>query len=298
MGKLRDKLNRVNAPRPTELPSGATSVVSEAPPPEQETAPVALTKGGRRTFQLQESARGAAVSEASQEELEAETEQIPRFRGVLTPVDSYESKSKSTPARRSSPPADAESKRQEESSTAEAGRPPTRRDALDSPHRRALKRGRAESESVFRARDFKRWRKERTAPAMEAVRESATPTPAPEDLILERAEGPPVASEDYLRAARIEVSRGRVAAARQHLRRARELPMPPAVKWSATRMLAELLVDEGADDEARPLLEELCASEHGDPYPLVVLSEMLATEDPPRSAELRAAAKRIAPWLR
>jgi uncharacterized protein HemY len=122
--------------------------------------------------------------------------------------------------------------------------------------------------------------------------------PEPEDLILEREEGPPVASEDYLRAARIEVARGRVGKAKAHLRRARELPMSATVRWSATRMLAELLVDEGADDDARPLLEELCTAEHGDPYPLVVLSEMLGQEDPERSAELRAAAKRIAPWLR
>ncbi len=296
MGKLRDKLNRVNAPRPTELPSGATSVSAEeqlrpdteapAPaPPRHQPAP-------GRTFHLPSPAPVDAEP-VNPQELESQPEQIPRFRDALKDVDQ-------PPRERGEPRNPQRSSIHRAKRSSDESSSPTRRDALDSPNRSALKRGRAEPESVFRARDFKRWRKERSEPALEAIRESESEEPVvePDDLILEREEGPPVASEDYLRAARIEVARSRVDQAVQHLLRARELPMTSDVRWSVTRMLAELLVDGGHDDAARPLLEELCAVEHGDPYPLVVLSEMLSEQEPERSAELRAAAKRIAPWLR
>ena len=295
MGKLRDKLSRVNAPRPTTLPDGTTSEVAEARAEERHPAPTdspivrrappASPPPSRpRTFALDaESGSDVVAGDASSgddEGVEA-TRNIPRFRKALERASTSDTRrgeedSRSDESMSRSAPSDGIS-------------PPTRRDAY----------GREGSAStVFRSRDFEKWRKKRNQPHLEARRESQPEPAAPvEPLVLERPEGAPATGEDYLHAARLEEARNRPDEAVRHLERALRGPLGDGTRWSVLRRLAELYVDRGSDKEALPLLRELCEGTHGDPYPLVVLAALVSDEEPGEAAELRRRAKEIAPWL-
>ena len=274
MGKLRDKLNRVNAPRPTALPDGSGSASAEPCAEESPSRAVREELGPddgelRSDVPTRRFAMSSSVIDSDDSEESLATEDIPRFRAAL----------ESSPT----------SSREQSSATTK----PTRRDALD-PHRR----GSDAPPSVFRSRDFEKWRKRRKEPHLDARRESEPrPAPEPEPLLLERTEGPATTGEDYLRAAYIEESRSRHEQAARLLERALEGPLSADTRWTVTRRLAELYVDRGSDEEALPLLRELCEGRHGDPYPLVVLAALIAESEPDTAAELRGRAKEIAPWL-
>jgi tetratricopeptide (TPR) repeat protein len=274
MGKLRDKLNRVNAPRPTALPDGSGSASAEPRAEEPPSRAVRQELGSdERELRSDVSNRSftmpSSVIDSDDSEESPATEDIPRFRAAL----------ESSPS----------SSRAQSSATTK----PTRRDALDL-HRR----GSDAPPSVFRSRDFEKWRKRRKEPHLEARRESApSGVPEPEPLLLERTEGPPITGDGYLRAAYIEESRNRLEEAVSLLERALEGPLSADTRWTVVRRLAELYVDRGSDEEALPLLRELCEGRHGDPYPLVVLAALIAESEPDTAAELRGRAKEIAPWL-
>jgi hypothetical protein len=172
---------------------------------------------------------------------------------------------------------------------------PRRRDALD---RRRSEGGAERSSAVFRSRDFEKWRKRRSQPALKVHRPSdAAEGEDTETLRLERPDGPPLTGEALLQAARIEDSRNRPQRSAELLEQALPLNMAADTRWAVARRLAELYIDRGSDSAALPLLRELCQGRHGDPYPLVVLAELIAEEEPLEAATLRERAAEIAPWL-
>lgn len=266
MGKLRDKLNRVNAPRPTALPDGSTSVSADtveetattepAPLPHRDEPPAvdaparrAPSPAAPRRFDLPD--RREADHTPDDDDTVAG---VPRFRGALRGT----------------------------------GR------VVEEPRLPTARRG-----SVFRSRDFEKWRKRRTAPELEAVRASdREPEPEPaEPLRLEREAAAPTEAVDLLRAARIALSRGRLDRAVDLLSRTLDADPDEETRRWAMRRLAELLVDRGDDAEAIPLLRALVEGRQGDPYPLVVLAELLIECEPEFAADLRRRALEIAPWL-
>lgn len=259
MGKLREKLKRVNAPRPTALPDGSTSMSAdaveehaialpaafEAEPEDEPSRPTdAPAPLPPRSFAMPVPAPASADP----------TVNVPRFKGAFDRVTSQEKRSLG----------------------GQAG---------------------ARSGAVFRSRDFERWRKHRSTPGLVAVRESEAEAPPLEPLSLERTAGLPTSPVDMLRAARLELSRNRTEAAIEWLQAALDGEPEIDTRRNATRLLAELYVDTGYEERAIPLLKELVVGRQGDPYPLIVLADLLAEQEPEHAAELRGRAREIAPWL-
>lgn len=106
-----------------------------------------------------------------------------------------------------------------------------------------------------------------------------------------------MSAHDHLMAAKIAWTANRVARSVTLLERALDLGLDGRERFAALRTLAEAYISLERDEDARIALEELVEVESPDPFPFVVLADLVADDDPERAAKLRARARAIAPWM-